>query len=46
MVLTACQAFDVRREEAMFVGDHHTDREAAEAAGVGFAEADRFFGRG
>lgn len=45
MLLTACEAFDVRREEVIFVGDHHTDAEAAEAAGVAFAEADRYFGR-
>lgn len=46
MLLTACDAFDVRREATIFVGDHHTDAEAADAAGVDFAEAKRFFGRG
>lgn len=45
MLLTACETFDVRRDEAIFVGDHQTDAEAAEAAGVDFAEADRYFGR-
>ena len=45
MLLTACEAYDVRRGEAIFVGDHQTDREAAEAAGVDFAEADGYFGR-
>jgi len=45
MLLTACQALDVARDEAVFVGDHHADAEAAEAAEVDFENADRFFGR-
>ena len=45
MLLKACEAFDVRRGAAICVGDHQTDAEAAEAAGVDFVDADRYFGR-
>jgi histidinol phosphatase-like enzyme len=45
MLLEACRAFDAPREETLFVGDRRSDAEAAEAAGVEFADADAFFGR-
>jgi histidinol phosphatase-like enzyme len=45
MLLVACRAYDVGPEEAIFVGDRQGDAEAAEAAGMDFADADAFFGR-
>ena len=45
MLLEACRAFDVPREQTLFVGDRKGDAEAASAAGVDFVHADRFFGR-
>lgn len=45
MLLAACRAVEVSPAEAMFVGDREVDAEAAAAAGVAFAHADRFFGR-
>jgi D-glycero-D-manno-heptose 1,7-bisphosphate phosphatase len=44
-ILAALEKLGARAEEALFVGDSSTDREAAEAAGVPFRWADLFFGR-
>ena len=44
-ILNALQAFEARAGDCLFVGDSITDKEAAEAAGVSFQWADRFFGR-
>jgi phosphoglycolate phosphatase-like HAD superfamily hydrolase len=44
MLLEACRTFEVAPSEAVFVGDHETDAEAAAAAGMRFVYADRFFG--
>jgi HAD superfamily hydrolase (TIGR01662 family) len=45
MLLEACRAFKVAAEDAVFVGDHDVDAQAAEAAGMRFFYADRFFNR-
>jgi histidinol phosphatase-like enzyme len=45
MLLEASRAFQVASEEVVFIGDHHSDAEAAEAAGVRFVYADQFFDR-
>lgn len=45
MVLEACEFFGVGTREAVFVGDRESDARAAEAAGVDFIRADRYFGR-
>jgi histidinol-phosphate phosphatase family protein len=44
-ILTALERFGACAEDCLFVGDASTDRLAAEAAGVPFCWADRFFGR-
>jgi len=44
MLLEACHAFAVAPEAALFIGDREVDAEAAEAAGIPFFCADRFFG--
>jgi D-glycero-D-manno-heptose 1,7-bisphosphate phosphatase len=44
-ILTALQAFGARTKDCLFVGDAITDRQAAQAAGVAYCWADRFFGR-
>lgn len=44
-VLAALKRFGARAVECLFVGDTVTDRQAAEAAGVPFRWADRFFQR-
>jgi histidinol-phosphate phosphatase family protein len=45
-LLDALARFGARRAECLFVGDHASDRQAAEAAGVPFAWAWEFFGPG
>lgn len=45
MLLEACDTFGVASEESLFVGDRQTDAAAAEAAGVDFVYADRYFNR-
>lgn len=45
MLLEACRTFAVKPGEAVFVGDHKGDAAAAEAAGVAFIYADRYFDR-
>lgn len=45
MLLEACRTVEVAPDEAVFVGDHETDAQAAAAAGMRFVYADRFFGR-
>jgi histidinol phosphatase-like enzyme len=45
MLVEACRTFEVAAGDAVFVGDHQTDAEAAEAAGVRFVYADTFFDR-
>jgi histidinol-phosphate phosphatase family protein len=44
-VLRALSAFGVHSQDALFVGDSSTDRQAARSAGVSFCWADRFFER-
>jgi D-glycero-D-manno-heptose 1,7-bisphosphate phosphatase len=44
-VLSALRAFGAQAEDCLFVGDSSTDKEAAEAAGVPYQWADRFFDR-
>jgi D-glycero-D-manno-heptose 1,7-bisphosphate phosphatase len=44
-ILTALERFGARAEDALFVGDSSTDRQAADAAAVPFRWADLFFGR-
>ncbi|MGC9467356.1 MAG: HAD-IIIA family hydrolase [Anaerolineae bacterium] len=44
MLLAACRYYRVPPAQAIFVGDFETDAEAADAAGMGFAFADDFFG--
>jgi D-glycero-D-manno-heptose 1,7-bisphosphate phosphatase len=44
-ILAAIEAFAARATDCLFVGDSITDKQAAEAAGVPFRWADRFFGR-
>jgi D-glycero-D-manno-heptose 1,7-bisphosphate phosphatase len=44
-ILDALERFGARAAECLFVGDTVTDRQAAEAAGVPFRWADRFFQR-
>ncbi len=43
-ILDALVRFEARPEDCLMVGDQETDRQAAEAAGVPFAWAWRFFG--
>jgi histidinol-phosphate phosphatase family protein len=43
-ILDALASFGARREDCLFVGDHESDRQAAEAASVPFAWAWDFFG--
>jgi FMN phosphatase YigB (HAD superfamily) len=45
MLVEACRLFGVAPQEAVFIGDHHTDALAAEAADVRFVYADQFFDR-
>jgi beta-phosphoglucomutase-like phosphatase (HAD superfamily) len=45
MLLEACRTFEVGPDEAVFVGDHETDAQAAAAAGMRFVYAARFFDR-
>ncbi len=45
MIEYLMDAFGVLPVDTVYVGDMDTDREAAEAAGVGFAWADAFFKR-
>ncbi|MGD8245160.1 MAG: HAD-IIIA family hydrolase [Anaerolineae bacterium] len=45
MLLQACRVFKVAAEDAVFVGDHQVDTQAAEAAGIRFLYADQFFDR-
>jgi D-glycero-D-manno-heptose 1,7-bisphosphate phosphatase len=44
-ILAALQTFGARPGDCLFVGDAITDRQTAEAAGVRYCWADRFFGR-
>jgi GNAT superfamily N-acetyltransferase len=44
-ILRALQAYDAHPDDCLFVGDSITDLEAAQAAGVPFCWADRFFSR-
>ncbi len=44
-ILAALETLGARAEDCLFVGDSITDKQAAEAAGVPFRWADRFFGR-
>jgi D-glycero-D-manno-heptose 1,7-bisphosphate phosphatase len=44
-ILDALQRFGARPEDCLLVGDAITDRQAAQAAGVPFVWADRFFDR-
>jgi D-glycero-D-manno-heptose 1,7-bisphosphate phosphatase len=44
-LLTALERFGARAGDCLFVGDSITDQQAAEAAGVPYRWADRFFGR-
>ena len=44
-VLTALDRFGARAGDCLFVGDSITDQQAADAAGVPYQWADRFFGR-
>ncbi len=43
MLLEAARHFEIDPSHAVFVGDRKTDRQAAEAAGFDFREADAFF---
>lgn len=45
MILKALDDFNVAPENALMIGDRDEDRKAADAAGVPFAPADKFFGR-
>lgn len=44
MLLEAATGFDVEPVRCLFVGDMHTDRQAADNAGFWFAWADDYFG--
>jgi histidinol phosphatase-like enzyme len=45
MLREACREFAVAPQDVVFVGDHHFDAQAAEAASVHFVYADEFFDR-
>ena len=45
MIEYLMDAFGVLPAETVYIGDMDTDREAAEAAGVGFIDANTFFAR-
>lgn len=45
MLLEACRTFGVAPQDAVFIGDRESDAGAAEAAGMPFAYAERYFGR-
>lgn len=44
MLLAACAYYKVSPSEALFVGDADTDEGAAQAAGMGYSYAEKFFG--
>ena len=43
MIVKAMRSYHVSAEDTLFVGDMDSDREAAEAAGVGYEDAEDFF---
>jgi len=45
MLLRLLDRFQLRRDQALFVGDLEIDREAARRAGIAFRTAAEFFGR-
>lgn len=43
MLLEACQAHRLSKENALYIGDMETDQQAAEAAGISYCDAEDFF---